>query len=89
MLKELRSLMFPNFDFAETRASSFGNGAETAEMLTKAKMVDVRKLGCPDDIFEFVLEQRSARAEQRGSDVHVPDNHREAMSLRMEQALRS
>jgi hypothetical protein len=28
-------------------------------MLKAAKFVDVRQLSCPDDIFEFVLKQRS------------------------------
>lgn len=88
---ELRNLLFPNVDFSEVRASSFGNGAETADLMRKANMMDLRKLGCPDELFEFVLEKRSERrsVEQRNSDVHVPDNHREAMNLQMERALRS
>jgi hypothetical protein len=60
--------------------------------MRKAQMIDLRELGCPDDIFEFVLEKRAQRRElieQRGSDVFVPNNHREAMNLQMERALRA
>jgi hypothetical protein len=86
---ELRNFLFPNTDFSEVRSSSFGNGAETADLMRKASMIDIRKLGCPDDIFEFVLEKRSERRslEQRG--VSVVTNHRDAMNLRLSHALQS
>jgi hypothetical protein len=92
---ELRNFLFPNVDFSETRASSFGSGVETADLIRKAQMIDIRKLGCPDDIFEFVLEKRSERRaliEQRGHDgVQVGDttDHRAAMQLRLNHALSS
>jgi hypothetical protein len=92
---ELRTVMFPNTDFSETRASSFGTGAETADLIRKAQMIDLRQLGCPSDIFEFVLEKRAERRailEQRGSDgAQVGDttDHRTAMQLRLEHALRN
>jgi hypothetical protein len=87
---ELRTVMFPNTDFSEVRASSFGNGVETADLICKAQMIDLRKLGCPDDIFEFVLEKRAERRsiEQRDGVSHDTDN-RTAMQLRLEHALRS
>jgi hypothetical protein len=88
---ELRNFMFPKTDFSEVRASSLGNSAETAALLGKASMIDLRKLGCPDSIFEFVLEKRAERrsVESRGSDIDVPDNHRDAMNLQMTRALRA
>jgi hypothetical protein len=85
---ELRNFLFPNTDFSETRASSFGNGAETADLIRKAQMIDIRKLGCPDDIFEFVLEKRSERRSVEQRDAIVIDD-RTAMQLRLEHALRS
>jgi hypothetical protein len=85
---ELRNFLFPNTDFAETRASSFGNGAETADLIRKAQMIDLRKMGCPDDIFEFVLEKRSERRSVEQRDAVVTDD-RTAMQLRLEHALRS
>jgi hypothetical protein len=87
---ELRSVLFPNVDFSETRASSFGSGAETGDLLRKAQMIDIRKLGCPDDIFEFVLEKRAERrsVEQRDG-VSVGTPNREGMQLRLEHALRN
>jgi hypothetical protein len=87
---ELRTVMFPHHDFSEVRASSFGNGAETADLIRKAQMVDLRKLGCPDDIFEFVLEKRAERRsiEQRDGAAPATD-HRAAMQLRLEHAQRN
>jgi hypothetical protein len=86
---ELRNFLFPNTDFTEVRASSFGNGVETADLIRKAQMIDLRKLGCPDDIFEFVLEKRSERRslEQRG--VSVVTDHRAAMQLLLDHAMRN
>ena len=86
---ELRNFMFPNTNFSETRASSFGTGAETADLLRKAQMIDIRQLGAPDDIFEFVLEKRAERrsVEQRDG-VSVDTPNRTAMQLRLEHALR-
>jgi hypothetical protein len=87
---ELRNFLFPNVDFRETRASSFGSGPETASLMNKASMIDLRKIGCPEDIFEFVLEQRAAyRSVEHRDDIQIIDNHREAMQLQMEHALRS
>jgi hypothetical protein len=92
---ELRNFLFPQHNFVETRASSFGSGAETADLIRKAQMIDLRNVGCPDDIFEFVLEKRAERRamiEQRGSNIHVSDPStagRDAMQLRLSHALRS
>jgi len=86
---ELRNFMFPNTDFTESRASSFGNGVETADLIRKAQMIDIRKLGCPDDIFEFVLEKRSERRAMESRGESVTTDHRAAMQLRLEHALRA
>ncbi|MGB8801169.1 MAG: hypothetical protein WCC97_10805 [Candidatus Acidiferrales bacterium] len=88
---ELRNFMFPQTNFSEVRASSFGSAAETADLMRKASMIDLRKLGCPDDIFEFVLEKRSERRsiEQRDGSNFEPSVNRDVMQLRLSHALKN
>jgi hypothetical protein len=88
-IHELRSRLFPTINFSEVRATSTRSASETASLLERAGMIDLRKLGCPDDIFEFVLEQRAAKnAETRYHNGQNPifrndDRDRLAMRLRL------
>jgi hypothetical protein len=84
-----------NFD-TEVRATSTRSIGETTEMLGRLQMRDLRKLGCPDDIFEFVLEKRNAKRElvelsKSGELAPEADNldERVAMELRLSHALQS
>ena len=45
------------------RGTSKRSAGEVAALLPRVDMRDIRALGCPDEIFEFVLEKR---AEKRG-----------------------
>lgn len=86
---ELRSQLFPGYNFSEVRATSTRSATEVASLLERAQMIDLRKLGCPDEIFEFVLEKRAAkntetRYHNGQNPIHRPDDHnRLAMRLRL------
>jgi hypothetical protein len=96
LTSQVRS-QFPetNFD-TEVRATSTRSIGETTEILSRLNMRDLRKIGCPDSIFEFVLEQRNAKRElvELRSSGELPaeaDNldGRAAMELRLKYALQS
>ena len=94
MLTQVRA-HFPETDFdTEIRATSTRTAGETTEMLGRLQMRDLRKIGCPSDIFEFVIEQRNEKRialENRASIPADADNldERVAMELRLSSALSS
>jgi len=80
----------------EVRGTSTRSARETTALLGKVGFVDVRQLGCPDDIFEFVLEQRALKIERRSLDERIqasPElsdlSERQRMQARLDSALRS
>jgi hypothetical protein len=73
---------------AEIRATSTRSRTETAGLLSRLGMVDVRQLGCPDDVFEETLELNIA-AEGRSRPNGQGLDLRTAMQLRLDRALKT
>lgn len=84
---EVRRQCFPDSNFANVRATSTRSSTETASLLARTGMLDIRQLGCPDDIFEFVLEQRAAKLTEtryhNGQNPILRNDDRLAMRLRL------
>jgi hypothetical protein len=81
--------MFPHHNLSEVRATSLRSAAETTSLLNRLGMIDLRSLGCPDDIFETVLEQRAAKHVERRAEPPSNSDDRTAMSMRLKRALQS
>jgi hypothetical protein len=92
-IHELRSRLFPTTNFSEVRATSRYSASETASMLDRAQMIDLRKLGCPDSLFEEVLELRAAKRDSvrfhNGQNPIFRNDDRDRLAMRLRLAEQS